>query len=196
MTRTRREFAHSPQTVPSERAFVRATLATWLQYLEKSPNDVQILLGVGAAYGILREYTPAASFFARAVSADPQSAEAHVCLAGTYGCLGFSELEVESCLRALLIEPHQPDAFALLGAGLTKLERFDEAIAAFESALEYGDTNPSTRALLGKAYAAKGQLGQAMDQADALTRMRTREANALRRELAALIQARESSDEG
>jgi Tfp pilus assembly protein PilF len=56
--------------------------------LEKDPNCVTALIGIGSSYDSELNMTNAATFFQKALAIDPASAQAHYGLANAYAHLG------------------------------------------------------------------------------------------------------------
>lgn len=148
----------------SEQRFVESMLEQWLVELQRSPSDAELLMAIGSAYGKLHQYSDAATFFTRAVAINPLSADALMGLAAAYGDLNLAELKVETCLRVLSISPRRADALANMGSALCTLERYGDAIQAFESASALGADDADLHLGLGLAYAATGRLKESGTQ--------------------------------
>jgi hypothetical protein len=170
----------------SEQRFVESMLERWLDEVQHSPNDVELLMAIASAYGKLHQYTSAATFFTRAVAVNPRSPDALMGLAAAYGHLDLAELKVETCLRVLSIDPRRADAYAKMGSALCTLDRYGDAIRAFESAGALGADDADLHLGLGLAYAATGRLTESSTQLSILQDRGAWQASELQKILTAL----------
>ena len=71
------------------------------------------------------------------------------------------EESLEVLHGAMVIEPEHPRAWRLAGSLFENLDRIDDALAAYETALELNEEDWSTSIALAKLYASKRQFPRA-----------------------------------
>ncbi len=99
-----------------------------------------------------------------AIRLNPGHANAVSNLGMVYRGLGMNEEAEQTFLRAIWLDSKQYAAFQNLGALYHKLGRVEEAIQCFLKAIIVKPKhNSHTRALLGRAYSATGQIDKAAD---------------------------------
>lgn len=110
------------------------------------------------------DYDLAVSLYIKSVALCP-TAETHVLLGSAFRVLGKMEEAVAECKRAIEIDPECGDAYNDIGAYLFDLQRFDEAIAWFEQAIEVKRYKARYVPYfnLGRVYIAKGLLNRACE---------------------------------
>lgn len=82
-------------------------------------------------------------------------------LAKVYYYIGDSETALERCDHTIELDPHFAPAYSLLGFVQERRGEFDEALAAFQHAIQLSPQSPSFRAALGRIFALLGKRAEA-----------------------------------
>ncbi len=133
-------------------------------------QDARIWYFLGQAYANLGDHQGAAEAFERAVTADPEFAEA--CLSLGLAYLSLSEQrEAEEALyqktievlkQALKVDPGLTDAYRALGLAYFHSGDMDEAILNLEASLSQGLADGKLHYALGRAYLSRGNRAKAL----------------------------------
>jgi predicted O-linked N-acetylglucosamine transferase (SPINDLY family) len=131
------------------------------QILEGSPQHPFALHFLGALEHQLGNHQRAVELMQRALAAQPAVAMFHSNLAEVYRVCGDAARAVESAHCALRLQK-SADAYHNLGLALADLNRVDEAIVAYRSAIQLQPAFAKVHNALGAALQAKGDLAGAM----------------------------------
>ena len=125
-----------------------------------APNLGEGHLALAVVYAPLREFTPTLEEYERALALAP----GNVRVLRDYGAFAVNMSRTDSGLnslrRAAELDPLNAISRAYLGAALSTLRRYEEAIAAFKEALAVGG-GPGIHAAIGEAYYLLGDLQSA-----------------------------------
>jgi len=141
---------------------IAAAQERYLSLLEKSPDDPVALHFLGVSYVQLGRPESGIPFIERALSLQPDYADAHFnlgCALQTSGRFGDA---VGCYARALAINPGHAGAQLNLGNALQALNRHAEAIACYQKALELRQDDPDAHNNWGNSLQALGQHDQAI----------------------------------
>jgi tetratricopeptide (TPR) repeat protein len=108
------------------------------------------------------QHEPAADFFSRAVTSQPDNGEFHYNLGVVFQALNRKDKAVESYEAALRLRPHHAETRNNLGLALVQLGRHDEALAHFRQALRINPRYPEAHANFGLAAREAGALEDAV----------------------------------
>ena len=123
-----KEYLYEGQYQDSEREFKKA--------LELAPEDVEVLMGLGAIYHTQGKYDDAITMYTKITKINQKSTSALNNLADAYLRKGDFEKAEEYVLKALAINPDMPAAKATLGE-IYLIKGFDDiALKQFEGALQ------------------------------------------------------------
>ncbi len=107
----------------------------YLELENKAPNSIGFLLKLGEAFYSLNMLKKSVDYFNKVLSLSPESSSALSGLTKVY----FKKSEYEKCidfgLSSLGIDYHQPYTHYYIGISLKKLQKYNDAAAAFEVAL-------------------------------------------------------------
>jgi tetratricopeptide (TPR) repeat protein len=134
----------------------RKAIDSLQQYLEKEPEDPQVLWFCGMCYLELIQYADAERFLRRLSAADPQSALACRSLGLILYRRGLYNDSVLMLKKALELEPGDHEAYFQLGEAYNKLDEIDQAVTCFETVLQFQKDNPKAFYNLGILYDKKG----------------------------------------
>lgn len=102
------------------------------QAAQIGPLKYDAAYGLGACYTYKQDYAQAAEWLRKAVALAPDSAAAHFALGNALFQSGKFETAIPELQTSLRFEPRMKQAYFLLGRAYTKLDRKDEAGAAFK----------------------------------------------------------------
>ena len=120
--------------------------------LELEPNRPVTNLVLAESYLQENQYQNAQNCFEQALEFDPENAHAHLGLARVYIALELNTQAASSALESTRLRFINPYAHFCLGSALRRLGRVDEAIKAFEKALEQAPYFPEVHAQLAQIY--------------------------------------------
>lgn len=155
-----------------------------LNDLEKAisiqPNDPSALINGGLVYENLGRFEDAEKMFRRVLALNPNDAEAARQLGSLLSDRGNLEEAKTYLQRAILI--NRDDVFAInnLGVVYMQMQKFDDAIAAFQYGLRTAPDNDILYLNLARAYARRGDRSSARET---LLRLLQRKDNPAAREL-------------
>ncbi len=112
-----------------------AALKECRAFLEVRPNNYDALQLCGAICSDLGRHADALRFFNRALGLQPRSAGAHHNLGNAQMAAGEVAAAQRSFEAGLQIEPTWPLLLCASANALTEMQRYDEALAQFESAI-------------------------------------------------------------
>ena len=122
--------------------------------LELDPDNAEALVGRGCAL-LDRDIAAALADLDRAISSEPESVDGHRCRAEARRKTGDLEAALADATKAVDIDPSDPAAHVALGNTLDELRTTDEAITAYDTAIDLAsklDDSAAMRALLANAY--------------------------------------------
>lgn len=114
--------------------------APLLEKLKSDPNNIALLMQVGAIYHSSHQFEQAAAYYGKAVQLDPKNVPARTKLAASLYRGGNSDGAIDQLNQALSVVPN--DANSLFNLGMIKLEGKQDskgALAAWQKLLK---TNP------------------------------------------------------
>ena len=139
------------------RAFALARRA-----VELDDSLPQVHLILANVYQQRREHARAIESVERAIALDPNYADAYASRADILNTMGEPVAAVESLEQAVRLNPRFSFAYLnVKGEANFLLGRYQEAIEAFQEALERNPNNPSARLFLAGSYAEVGQMADA-----------------------------------
>jgi TolB-like protein/Tfp pilus assembly protein PilF len=117
-------------------------------------------LALAVVYAGLREFTPALEEYERALALAPGDGR----VLRDYGAfavnMGRTDSGLKSLRRAAELDPLNANSHVYLGAALSTLRRYEEAIATYKEALAVGG-DPGIHVVMGEAYYLLGDLQSA-----------------------------------
>jgi len=133
-------------------------------------QDPRIWFFLGQAHSNLKDYPAAVEAYERAVTADPEFAEAYLRMG--IACLALSEQKeeeetlhqksIEALRTALKINPGLTEAYRALGMAHFHSGEMEEAIQNLETALSHGLADGRIHLILGRAHLSKGNRPKAL----------------------------------
>lgn len=84
-------------------------IAVYKSLLAETPDDIGLLMNLGAAYHLSGQHTPAIERFERVLELDPGNATALINLAAAHGTLGHHDRGIEALVKALELDPTKRD---------------------------------------------------------------------------------------
>lgn len=144
-------------------------IETYRGILETDPQYAPAHAGIGYALAQLKRYDEAVESLARAVSLQPDSADAadrHVVMGRAFGALDRTEEAAEHFARALNIDPRNGaalDSFAVLRF---RQQRFEEALGLYEALIETGEANAQVHLNMGATLYNLGRTEEARRSLD------------------------------
>jgi tetratricopeptide (TPR) repeat protein len=130
--------------------------------LERSPDDVAALRGLGVLAHKARRHLDAADLLGRAVGLDPLDPDLHNDLGGVLGELGRHEQAAAAFREALRLRPGYGEVLGNLGVALQRLKRDDEAVATLRRACALVPRSPVAHTQLGATLAKLGRHEEAV----------------------------------
>ena len=141
------------------------------QELARWPEEVHLLVNLGAAYGQLGRLDQAARVLERARDLGEGRFEVHVNLSEVYGRLGRLPEALAEADRAIQLDPKNARGHAQRGRVLRRAERPQEAYASLLEAVRLDGTDPRTREELAEVCFGLGLHGAARGHFEALAAM-------------------------
>lgn len=123
----------------------QAEQAIWSIWLETESAAVNILMRKGILAMQRRDFRTALRNFDQIVDLAPDYAEGWNKRATVYYLMGAYQESLDDIVKTLDLEPRHFGALSGRGLVLTELERNEEALEAFEDALEVNPAMPSVR---------------------------------------------------
>jgi tetratricopeptide (TPR) repeat protein len=145
-------YASTSQNEKAEREFKRA--------IDLGSKDEFDWYQLGSLYTLNRRYAEARDAYSKMLTANPQSAYAHVGLAIVATAENHPQLALEELNRAVALDP-EISVNDSRGAALLKLKRYDEAINAYKQHIEVNGDDYDTESALSEAYRGKGMTREA-----------------------------------
>lgn len=105
------------------------------------PDDEILINNLAVAYDKTEQFDKAVSTLERGINLAPNQYRFYVYLADLLYRAGGNDEAVDLLNRSLQINERDAEAYERLGSVLMRLERFGEALSAFESAIEFGHPN-------------------------------------------------------
>ena len=122
----------------------------------------QTYLNLGSLLAQNGKTADAIAVLSKAVSLDPDHAEARFRLGLAYRDAGNTQAAIDELQAAVRLRPEQGEAHAALGIELAQLNRLAEALPHLEKAAMLAPNEASSHANLGMALAAAGRLPEAV----------------------------------
>lgn len=137
-----------------------------LQRLEEiRPNDEALISSFAVAYEKTQQPEKAKDILQRGIEMMPDQFRFYVQLGDLMYRGGQNEDALMLLNRSTEINERNPEAYERLGSVLMRVERFDEAIAAFEKAIDFGFSDVAgIRLRIGTIYGYRKQLAEAIDE--------------------------------
>ena len=132
---------------------LRIQQTIWGVWTESGSETVDLLLGKGTQAMAQGEFDKALALFNSVIEIAPEFAEGWNKRATLYYLMGWHEASIQDIDRTLNLEPRHFGALSGLGLVNLALDRLDDALQAFERALEANPHMPNARdhiELLGK----------------------------------------------
>jgi tetratricopeptide (TPR) repeat protein len=129
--------------------------------LQRQPDTVEALRGLGALAYQRGRADEAADLFARGVTIRPEAADFHANLAEVLRILKRSDRAGEHVRRALALDPALPDAWNTLGLLEHEHGHYAEAETAYHEAIRLRAENAAAHINLGSTHLALGRLDEA-----------------------------------
>lgn len=117
-----------------------------------------------------RDWKDELTLWTKTVQTAPESARAHIALAGVHLRQGGYDQALQELLDALRIQPNSASTHRDLGTVLLQLGRLDEAEQEFREAMRLSAQSPVVRVSLAVVYLMRSQLGEAEQELDAALR--------------------------
>lgn len=144
-----------------------------LKSIQVDPKNAWTVYTLGTVYQTQKQLDKAKQAYVQAGNLNPKMGEPHMGLGSVASQQGDEELAVREYRQALEIDPELENANYALGMSLTKLKRWDEAIAAFEKEIEFtGDTQSASA--LASVYEAKGMKKEAEEARSQAEKLKTK----------------------
>ena len=124
----------------------------------QNPDHVPILRTLGAAYATAGRTKSALEVLKSASELEPENTELRIDTAWAHAMHGELQAALGDALEILQEAPENNKAHILHAQLLMDLGRDEEAIAAFQSALEFGARNPAMLVDIGKKQIGLGRL--------------------------------------
>lgn len=134
---------------------------------EHDPENVQVLLFLGACHGRLGEPNEAARCFRKALMIDPAVPSAHFNLAIALGELNDPEGAADECRRALELRPNYFEAYHALGNFSLQMGALEKAVDSYKQALLLHPNAKVTHCELGSALSTLHRLEESLVHYDA-----------------------------
>ncbi|MCB1094547.1 MAG: sulfotransferase [Verrucomicrobiae bacterium] len=129
--------------------------------LQQKPNNVQLLLDLGRAYGLRYDYDKADEYLGRALKLSPDSPRAMFAIGETYRKIARFDRAAEYFRKATLLASGQVNALLQLAEVLERLHALDEAVRAVADALRMDPAHPNGLFLRAKLTRRRGDSPQA-----------------------------------
>jgi len=157
----------SPVTTPDWRrqwlpGLVGAAIVAIVANLPVMAVRDQTYLNLGSLLAQNGKTADAIAVLSKAVSLDPDHAEARFRLGLAYRDAGSTQAAIDELQAAVRLRPEQGEAHAALGIELAQLNRLAEALPHLEKAAMLAPNEASSHANLGMALAAAGRLPEAV----------------------------------
>jgi tetratricopeptide (TPR) repeat protein len=156
-----------------------AALTYFQKAKEANPQNADVWLYLGFAYGKLDRRQEALETFKQAIRIKPDYAEAHCGLGIAYGKLDRWQEALEAYKQAIRIKPDYAVAHYSLGLAYAHLDRWQEAIEACKQAIRIKPDYAEAHTVLGNVYFLKGDKGSALEEYKILKTLDAERANEL-----------------
>lgn len=127
------------------------------------PDNSFLRTQLGTAYTALDAVTDASAHFERALILDPRNVQAALKLSGVYLGRDYVESAERILHRALDERPRNARLWQRYGEAMLKKPDYDEAVLAFRSALQYGDSTALALRSYGAALYLQGAVGESVE---------------------------------
>jgi tetratricopeptide (TPR) repeat protein len=138
-----------------------SSVALWSDNVARYPSVPTAEFHLGVAHGMERRFEQALPHFERTLALDPGYGEAYANLAACYRQLGRPEAALGPLREATERRPALVEPWRELGLALYALERYPEAVRAFDAALERAPGDVAALVGKGNAHLLQGDLAQA-----------------------------------
>ena len=112
-------------------------VAPLLEKLKKDPNNFGLLMQIGSVYHAAHQFKDSATYYGKAVQADPKNIDAHTKLAISLYRSGDVDSAIAELNRSLSIDPKDPNS--LFNLGMIRLQGKQDpraALAAWQKLLK------------------------------------------------------------
>lgn len=157
-------------TIPGMRAQMGLITGEEAHAAREVPQNRAIELGIdiGAQDGGYSawsdwEFVEAEEMFRRKLELEPTNSVARVYFAQFLAIIGKDEEALEHGARAVADDPYNPRVWGLYGQFLNFVRRYDEAEAAFQTALDREPNDPISLSNFRTTYHLQGRFDEAMD---------------------------------
>ncbi|MFQ5824157.1 MAG: tetratricopeptide repeat protein [bacterium] len=127
-------------------------LAIYKNLLEKSPDDLDLLLSIGNLYYRQQKFEQVVDILKKALEIKPNHNDALAKLALSYDVLGNTKEATEAFQRAVEANPLDKDLIFLFGVHHYKLKNYKQAIQLFEQVLELNPDDFEATLNIGNIY--------------------------------------------
>lgn len=110
----------------------RDAIGQYEKAIQVEPKHTLAYLGKALAYEKLKEYPSALADYDQAVKLDPNYAQSYLGRAKVYWELGKWPQALEDCNQAIELQPRLAASYFLKGRALVQLERYEDALIAFD----------------------------------------------------------------
>jgi len=132
----------SPQVSPAQwKNTADAQVQPLLEKLKTTPNDPELLAGIGNAYYDSQQYSNAIEFYRSALKVQPNNANVRTDMATAYWYSGNADLAIEELKKSLSYEPTKPNT--LFNLGIVQWQGKMDVAAAVATWQKLLDTNPN-----------------------------------------------------
>lgn len=135
--------------------------------IESQPNIPLSYFVTGLTFRERKEYVKAMVEAEKAISLDPNYANAHILLATLLYYAGRADESIDRIKKAMRLNPHHPFNYTFhLGQAYYTLRRYDEAVGAFQKGIESNPASERLHVWLAAALAKSGRMDDALWEAD------------------------------
>jgi tetratricopeptide (TPR) repeat protein len=131
--------------------------------LMKKGNNPEAGPDLAFKLGLYDKHIEALKIFERAISINPDHAEAHYNLGVAYGNLGMHLEAIEAFKQAVHLNPDNERAYCNLGIAYGEMGIYKKAIEAYKQAIELNHDNVDLFLNLGIAYGKSGMYKESTD---------------------------------
>jgi tetratricopeptide (TPR) repeat protein len=137
----------------------------------RKADDLQLLNNLSVAYRRAGQYEDSRRILETGVEMHPEYFPFHLNLSTAYAATGDADRAIEHLDRVIELNPSLAMAYQRKGRILLDQERYEEALAAYESALSYDAGNPLDFLYAGRIATDLGQCDRAIPWLETAARM-------------------------
>jgi len=131
--------------------------------LQQFPSSSVLYNTCGAVYKELGQFDASVEAFSRAITIQPDYAEARSNMGGALQEQGKLEEAIEAYKKALAIKPDYAEAYYNMGVTLQEQGKLEEAIEAYKKALDFQPDYAEAYSNMGVALQEQGKLKEAIE---------------------------------